>query len=231
VSRPNAQGMAWSLSLAAALTGCGGTIKQAGYPADWPARVATLAHAECPDLSGTYQAGDGERLLPFFLFGLADRTSTEWTDLVQVAERLLADPEGATVTVGHPDPDHIEVAVAQRGTPLARQVLTRSRRSATTAEVWFGQAERSFRCEPNAIVVVGSLVHDWDQYRLPAAEKKRRYPRPGGIAVGTSSGYFDFSKTTDGGLVMLQRLYHCYGECSLDHRWRRWEPARGATAN
>jgi len=116
------------------------------------------------------------------------------------------------------------------GTHLAKQVLTRSHRSPVAAEVWFGQHEKSFRCEPDGIVLVGAYIHDWPEYRLPDAEKKRRYRRPGKNDVGTARGYFDFSKSTDGSLTMRQRLFFCLGCGGLDELWRRWETAPGAAA-
>lgn len=231
VRRLNARRLVACLCLAAGLIGCGSAIRTAAYPADWPARVAAAAAAACPDISGRYQGSDGEQALAFFLFGVADRASPDWAELVRVNERLLADPGDSVVTIGAPDPDHIDVVVAVRGMPIARQVLTRSRRSASSAEMWSGQPEKSFRCEPGAIVVAGAFVHDWEQYRLPDAEKRRRYPRPGGTEVGISRGYFDFAKAADGSLVMRQRLYHCYGSCSLDERWRRWPAVRSAASS
>jgi hypothetical protein len=220
--------LAWTLLLLTALFGCGGTIMKAEYPSTWPSRVTNGAQADCLDISGSYKAGNGDSLLPFFLYGIPDTTSLDWANLVQINEQILVEPDGATVTIGSPDSDHIEVMVAMHGTPIAKQVLTRSRQSAAAAEVWFGQREQSFRCEPDGIVIVGAYVFNWDAYRLPYEEKKRRYRRPGKNDVGTSRGYFDFSKATNGSLIMRQRLYFCLG-CSLDELWRRWEPVLSPT--
>ena len=206
------------------LAGCGGTIQRAAYPAEWAPRVAPAPGADCADIAGTYRPGAGPQPLPFFLFGITERGSPQWLRMVEAVEQVRADPGASTVTVGFPQADRMEVVVAVRGVPIATQRLTRLRRSATLAEAWLGQDERSFRCDPDAVVIVGGFIHDWDQYRLPDPEKKRRFPRPGGMEVGTSRGYFDFSKATDGRLVMQQRLYHCYGSCSLDRLWRQWEP-------
>jgi len=220
---------AWTLLLLTALFGCGRTIMKAEYPSTWPPRVTNGAQADCLDLSGIFKASNGDSLLPFFLYGIPDTTSLDWANLVQINEQIMVEPDGATVTIGSPDSDHIEVVVAMHGTPIAKQVLTRSRQSATAAEVWFGQREQSFRCEPDGIVIVGAYVFNWDEYRLPYEEKKRRFRRPGKNDVGTSRGYFDFSKTTDGSLIMRQRLYFCLGCRSLDELWRRWEPALSST--
>jgi len=220
---------AWTLLLLTALFGCGRTIMKAEYPSTWPPRVTNGAQADCLDLSGIFKASNGDSLLPFFLYGIPDTTSLDWANLVQINEQIMVEPDGATVTIGSPDSDHIEVVVAMHGTPIAKQVLTRSRQSATAAEVWFGQREQSFRCEPDGIVIVGAYVFNWDEYRLPYEEMKRRFRRPGKNDVGTSRGYFDFSKTTDGSLIMRQRLYFCLGCRSLDELWRRWEPALSST--
>ena len=221
---------AWTLFLLTALFGCGGTIMKAEYPSTWSSRVTNGAQADCPDISGIFKASNGDSLLPFFLYGIPDTTSLDWANLVQVNEQILAEPDGATVTIGSPpDSDHIEVVVAMHGTPIAKQVLTRSRQSATAAEVWFGQREQSFRCEPDGIVIVGAYVFNWDEYRLPYEEKKRRFRRPGKNDVGTARGYFDFSKATDGSLIMRERLYFCLGCRSLDELWRRWEPVLSPT--
>ena len=221
---------AWTLLLLTALFGCGRTIMKAEYPSTWSSRVTNGAQADCPDISGIFKASNGDSLLPFFLYGIPDTTSLDWANLVQVNEQILAEPDGATVTIGSPpDSDHIEVVVAMHGTPIAKQVLTRSRQSATAAEVWFGQREQSFRCEPDGIVIVGAYVFNWDEYRLPYEEKKRRFRRPGKNDVGTARGYFDFSKATDGSLIMRERLYFCLGCRSLDELWRRWEPVLSPT--
>lgn len=220
---------AWILFLLTALFGCGGTIMKAEYPSTWPSRVTNGAQADCPDISGMFKASNSDSLLPFFLYGIPDTTSLDWANLVQVNEQILVEPDGATVTIGSPDSDHIEVEVAMHGTQIAKQVLTRSRQSATAAEVWFGQRDQSFRCEPDGIVIVGAYVFNWEEYRLPYEEKKRRFRRPGKNDVGTARGYFDFSKATDGSLIMRQRLYFCLGCKSLDELWRRWEPVLSPT--
>jgi hypothetical protein len=224
MNRLNCLPLAWLFLLAVGLSGCGNPIKIAEYPSTWPSRVTNSARLDCLDISGRYMASNGEHPLPFFLFGIPDTDSLDWANLVQINEQILAEPVGATVTIGFPDSDHIEVVVAMRGTPIAKQVLTRSRQS-TTASVWFGQDEKSFRCEPDGIVVVGAYIHDWSEYRLPFAEKKRRYRRPGKNDVGTSRGYFRFSRATDGSLVMRQGIFFCLGCGGLDELWRRWEPA------
>ena len=220
---------AWTLLLLTALFGCGGTIMKAEYPSTWPSRVTNGAKADCLDISGIFKASDGDSLLPFFLYGIPDTTSLDWANLVQTNEQILFEPDGATVTIGSPDSDHIEVVVAMHGTPIAKQVLTRSRQSATAAEMCFGQREQSFRCGPDGIVIVGAYVFDWDEYRLPYEEKERRFRRPGKNDVGTARGYFYFSKATDGSLIMRQRLYFCLGCRSLDELWRRWEPVLNPT--
>ncbi|MDP2142587.1 MAG: hypothetical protein Q8J80_00500 [Gallionella sp.] len=230
MNRLNFLSLPWVFLLSIGLSGCGGTIKKAEYPSTWPSRATYSVKTDCQDISGTYKASNGEQLLPFFLFGILDTTSLDWANLVQINEQLLAKPDGATVAIGTPDSDHIEVMVAIYGTPIAKQVLTRSRQSADAAELWFGQREQSFRCERDGIVIVGTYIHNWSEYRLSNEEKKRRYRRPGKNDVGTSRGYFDFSKTIDGRLIMRQRLFFCLGCGGIDELWRRWEPALGATA-
>ena len=230
MNQPSSLPLAWVFWLAIGLSGCGSPIKKAEYPSTWPSRETYSVIADCQDISGTYKANNGEQLLPFYLFGIPDTSSPDWANLVQINEQLMTEPDGATVTIGFPDSDHIEVVVAIHGAPIAKQVLTRSRQSADAAEVWFGQDDQSFRCEPDGIVVVGAYVFNWDAYRLPYEEKKRRYRRPGKNDVGTSRGYFDFSKATDGSLVMRQRLYFCLGCGNLDELWRRWEPVPDAIA-
>jgi hypothetical protein len=222
MNRLNSLPLAWVFLLAIGFSGCGGLIKKAEYPSTWPSRATSGIRTDCQDISGTYKASNGEQLLPFFLFGIPDTTSPDWANLVRINEQLMAESDGATVTIRSLDSDRIEVIVAKHGTPIANQVLTRSHQSADAAEVWFGQRDQSFRCEPKGTVIVGAYVHNWDAYRLPSEEKKRRYRRPGKNDVGTSRGYFDFSKATDGSLVMRQRLYFCLGCSGLDELWMRW---------
>lgn len=223
MNRLNFLSLAWVFVLAIEFSGCGSTIKKAEYPSAWPPRVISGIKTECQDISGTYKANNGEQLLPFFLFGIPDTTSPDWANLVKINEQLMAESDGATVTIRSPDSDHIEVVVAKHGTPIAKQILMRSLQSADAAEVWFGQREQSFRCEPDGTVMVGAYVSDWEAYRLPSEEKIRRYRRPGKNDVGTSRGYFDFSKASDGSLIMRQRLYFCLGCGGLDELWMRWE--------
>jgi hypothetical protein len=95
-------------------------------------------------------------------------------NLIQVyKERLLGDPDGTTVTIGSPDSEHIEVMGAIHGITVAKQLLKRSYQSESAA-VMFGQHKRSFRCEPDSLVINSSYIHDWDVYSLPYEEKKRR---------------------------------------------------------
>ena len=220
---------AWPLLFLTALFGCGGTIMKAEYPSTWPSRVTNGAQAECLDISGSYKASSGDSLLPFFVYGIPDTTSLEWAHLVRINEQILVEPDGATVTIAFPDSDHIEAVVAMHGTPIAKQILTRSPQSVAAAEVWFGQDEQSFRCQPDGVVIVGAYVSNWDEYRLPYEEKKRRFRKPGKNDVGTSRGYFDFARATDGSLTMRQRLYFCLGCGTLDEVWRRWEPVSRTT--
>ena len=214
-----------ALWLLTALFGCGPPILKAAYPNTWPSRVTNGTQTDCLDISGSYKASNGDALL----YGISDTTSLDWANLVQINEQILVEPDDATVTIGYSNSDHIEVVVAMHGTTLAKQVLTRSRLSADLAEVWFGQGDQSFRCDQDDVVIVGAYVFDWDAYRLPYEEKKRRYRRPGKNDVGTSRGYFDFSKASDGSLVMRQRLYFCIGCGTLDERWRQWEPVLSST--
>jgi hypothetical protein len=216
----------WALLLLTGLSGCGGTIKTAEYPSTWPQRIMSSSRADCLDISGTYKASNGLPLLPFFLFGITDENSLDWANLIQVyKEHLLADPDGTTVMIGSPDSEHIEVIVAIHGITVARQLLTRSYQSENAA-VWFGQHNRSFRCEPYGIVINSSYIHDWDVYSLPYEEKKLRYRRIFGAVgpLGVSEGYFDFSKTTNGSLVARARLYGSYPCESLNEYWQLWEP-------
>lgn len=208
--------------LATSLGGCGLKIKKAEYPSAWPSRLTNNVKADCHDISGTYKASNGEQLLPFFLFGIPDTTSPGWANLVQINEQIRAEPDGATVTIRFPDSDHIESTVAMHGTPIAKQVLTRSLRSADAAE-WLGQPDQSFRCESNGIVILGAYIFNWHEYYLPREEKKRRYRRPGKNDVGTTHGVFDFSKAVDGSLIMQERPYFCLGCGNIDATWRRWE--------
>ena len=218
--------LACALLLMTGLSGCGGTIRKVEYPSTWPARITYSSRVDCLDISGTFKASNGLPMLPFFLFGITDNNSLDWANLVRIyEERLLADPDGATVTIGFPDSDHIEVVVAIHGTTVAKQTLARSHQSASAA-VWFGQRARSFRCELGGIVINSSYVHSWDVYRLPYEEKKRHYRRTWGVVgpLGVSEGYFYFSKTTNGSLVMRADIYGCYPCDSLDGYWRQWEP-------
>jgi hypothetical protein len=227
VKAENARSLAWILLLATALAGCGARIKGTEYPVAWPARVEKAGNAECVDITGSYKAGTGDSLLPFFLFGINETSSREWSDLVQVNEQVLAAPDDSTVSIGLPDSDRMEVVVAVRGTPIARQFLQRSHLSASTAEMWLGQGDRTFRCNPDSIVTVGASVSDWTRFRLPYEERKRLYKRRDIRHAGTSHGYFDFSKAVDGSLVMRERRFFCVDCGKLDHRWRRWEPVSG----
>jgi hypothetical protein len=154
----NLLSLAWTLLLLTALFGCGGTIMKAEYPNTWPSRVKNGAQADCLNISGSYKAGNGDSLLPFFLYGIPDTTSLDWASLVQINEQILVEPNGATVTIGSSDSDHIEVVVAIHGTPIGKQALTRSRQSAAAAEVSFGQHQHSFRCEPDGIVILGTYI-------------------------------------------------------------------------
>lgn len=205
----------------------------AEYPNSWPPRISYSSRADCIDISGTYKVSDSLPLLPFFLFGIVDEGSLDWANLVRIYERhLLADPDGATVTIGSPDSDHLQVVVAMRGMTVAKQVLTRSHQTERDIQ-WFGQHRQSFHCEPDGIVINSSYIHNWDIYNLPYEEKKRRYRRPHGGAVGppgVSEGYFYFSKTTNGSLVMRAHLYGCYDCSGLDEYWRQWEPVLNPTA-
>lgn len=220
--------LAWILILSAALIGCSARIKRTEYPSAWPARVETKSeNAECIDISGSYKAGNGDSLLPFFLFGINETSSPEWVNLVQVNEQVLAAPDDSTVTVGFLDVDRIEVVVAIRGTPIARQILQRSHLSASTAEMWLGQGDKTFRCDPDSIVTVGASVSDWVRFRLPYEERKRLYRRRDIRHAGTSHGYFNFSRAVDGSLVMRERRFFCVDCDNLNHRWRRWEPVLG----
>lgn len=199
-------------------------MKRTEYPGAWPARVEKAGNAECIDISGSYKAGDGDSLLPFFLFGVDDTSSHEWSDLVQINEQVLAAPDDSTVTVSFLDADRIEVVVAIRGTPIARQVLKRSHLSASAAEMWLGQGDQTFRCDADSIVTAGASVSDWVKFRLPYEERKRLYRRRDIRHAGTSYGYFDFSKALDGSLVMRERRFFCVDCGNLNYRWRRWEP-------
>ena len=225
--RKHARSLAWILILSTVLVGCTARIKGTEYPVAWPARIEKAGNAECIDISGSYKAGSGDSLLPFFLFGVNETSSHEWSDLVQINEQVLAAPDDSTVTVGFPDADRMEVVVAVRGTPIARQVLQRSHLSASTAEMWLGQGDRTFRCEPDSVVTVGASVSDWTRFRLPYEERKRLYKRRDIRHAGTSHGYFDFSIAVDGSLVMRERRFFCVDCGNLDHRWRRWEPELG----
>lgn len=198
-------------------------MKRAEYPLAWPARVEKAENAACIDISGSYKAGNGDSLLPFFLFGINETSSHEWSELVQINEQILAEPDDSTVTIRFIDADRIEVAVAIRGTPVARQVLKRSNLSASVAEMWLGQDDQTFRCDPDSVVTAGAYVSDWVKFRLPYEERKRLY-RPRDIRhAGTSHGYFDFSKAIDGSLVMRERRFFCVDCGNLNDRWRRWE--------
>jgi len=179
------------------------------------------ASAQCRDISGTYRASSGGQLLPFFLFGVLDTESPDWSALVQFTRELRAQPDDAIVTIRSPDPDRLEVLVSVQGRPSAKQVLSRSRRSAAAAD-WWGQGEQSFRCEADGVAIAGTQVVDWDAYLLPDAEKKRRYRRPGTNDVGTARGIYRFAKAADGSLVMHQDIWVCLGACDLATE-RRWE--------
>lgn len=223
--------LGWALLLLTGVSGCGGTHIKAEYPANWPSRITSSASAGCLDITGTYKASNGIPLLPFFLFGITDEASNDWDNLIQIyKERLLADPDDATVTIGYPDSEHIEVIVAIHGVTVAKQLLIRSYQSETAA-VWFGQQKRSFRCEPDSVVLNSSYIHDWEVYSLPNEEKKRRYRRMFGAVgpLGVSEGYFYFSKSVKGSLVARVSLYGCYPCENLDDYWQGWEPILSPT--
>ena len=212
--------------LLTSLSGCGSTLRTAEYPAAWPSRITSSSSSSCLDITGSYKIDNGLSLLPFFLFGIIDETSLDWENLIQVyKEHLLADPDSTTVTIRSPDAEHIEVVVATDGITVAKQVLTRSYQSESAAII-FGQDKLSFRCEPDSVIINSSYVHDWDVYRLPDEEKKRRYRRMFGAIgpLGVSGGYFYFSKTSSGSLVARVSLYGCYPCKRLDEYWQRWEP-------
>lgn len=98
-----------------------------------------------------------------------------------------------TVTINQPDSKRIEVVVAVDGRAAARQVMTRSHQSASDA-TWLGQHSQSFRCEPNAVVLNSAYVHDWQVYKLPEEDKKRRYRRMHGAVgplIATGGNSFD----------------------------------------
>jgi hypothetical protein len=217
--------------LLAGVSGCSGTIRKAAYPATWPSRITSSSSTGCLDISGTYKTSNDLPLLPFFAFGMTDEASLDWGNLIQVyKERLFADPHGTTVTIGFPDSEHMEVIVAMHGTTVAKQLLTRSYQS-ESAVVMFGQHKRSFRCEPDSVVINSSYIHDWDAYSLPYEEKKRHYRRMFSAVgpLGVSEGYFFFSKTINGSLVACVHLYGCYPCKSLDEYWQRWEPILSPT--
>ena len=170
-------------------------------------------------------------MLPFLLYGIVDEDSPEWKHLVHIYEKyLLPDPSTAVVTVAYPDSEHLEVAMVIHGKTVAKQVLTRSSQSENNA-VWFGQNSQSFRCESDSIVINSAYIHDWDIYTLPDEEKKRRYRRLHGAVgpLGVSEGFFYFSTTDDGHLVMRAHRYGCYPCQSLDEFWWQWEPTNSST--
>lgn len=212
------------LVLSAALFGCGAGMKRAEYPGAWPARVEKAENVACIDISGSYKAGTGDSLLPFFLFGINETSSHEWFDLAQINEQILAEPDDSTVTIRFLNVDHIEVVVAIRGTLIARQVLKRSHLSASVAEMWLGQGDQTFRCDSDSVVTAGAYVNDWVKFRLPYEERKRLYRSRDIRHAGTSHGYFNFSKAIDGSLVMRERRFFCVDCGNLNDRWRRWEP-------
>lgn len=223
--------LGWALLLLTGVSGCGGTIRKAEYPATWPPRIMSNSIAGCLDISGTYKTSNGLPLLPFFVFGITDEASRDWGNLIKVyRERLLADPDDTTVTIGSPDSEHIEVIVAIHGVTVAKQLLTRSYQSEFSAAM-LGQDNRSYRCEPDSIVINSAYIHDWDVYSLPGGEKNRRYRRMSGAVgpLGVSEGYFYFSKAINGSLVARMRLYGCYPCKSLDEYWQRWEPILSPT--
>lgn len=222
--RKRAFSHAWILVLSTALFGCGASMKRAEYPGAWPARVEKAENAACIDISGRYKAGNGDSLLPFFLFGINETSSHEWSDLARINAQILAEPDDSTVTIRFLDVARIEVVVAIRGTPVARQVLKRSHLSASVAEMWLGQSDQTFRCDPDSVVTAGAYVSDWVKFRLSYEERKRLYRWRDIGHAGTSHGYFDFSKATDGSLVMRERRFFCVDCGNLNDLWRRWEP-------
>ncbi len=207
------------------LAGCGGAIVKAGYPAAWPPISADVARADCRDISGTFQAYNGDALLPFIVSGISDTSSREWQLLVELNERVLARPSAATVTVQQRGADAIDVEVSIDGATAWHATLERIDRSTAVAEGWSGQPARTFRCEADGIVIAAAFVNDWSTYGLSEDDKRRRYRRPGLNDVGTSRGYFDLSKAVDGSLVVRERLFFCIDCASLDQRWHRWVPA------
>lgn len=223
MNRKKLLSLIWTPVLLTALLGCCSTIIKAEYPSTWPSRVKDGTQSDCLDISGSYKASNGDSLLPFFLYGIPDTHSLDWANLVEINEQILAKPYGGTVTIGSVDSDHIEVVVAINGTPIGKQILARSRKST--------KDKQSFLCEPDSIVISGAYIFNWDEYRLPREEKKRVYRRPGKNDVGTSRGYYHFSKASNGNLVMLQKTYFCLGDCNLNEEWRQWEPTRSPTTN
>lgn len=207
--------------LAAGLSGC----SSSPHLATLPSAGSYQQSADCRDISGTYRASGGGTLLPFFLFGVLDTASPEWAALVELTRQLRSQSDDAVVTIRSPGPDQLEVLVAVQGVPRAKQVLARSRASPAAAE-WWGQGERSFRCERDTLAIAGAQVVDWDEYLLPESEKKRRYRRPGTNDVGTARGVYRFSRAVDGSLVMQQQIHFCLGACETATDGR-WEPVRG----
>jgi len=205
------------------ITGCGGEIQIAEYPGNWPQRISS--NEECHDISGTYKMTKDQSLLPFFLFGIVNYDSQEWKNLVRAYEKnILIDSDKITVTIESSDTDHLKIVLATNGVPVATQILSRSYQSHNKA-VFFGQDKQSFRCEAEGIVINSAYIHDWNVYRLPKEEKKRRYRRLYGAVgpLGVSAGYFSFSKTINGNLVMHAHLYGCYPCENLDEYWQQWE--------
>lgn len=229
VSLLPALGLGW-LMLFAALSGCGSTPEKAAYPAAWPPLIAPASVASCLDISGTYKAADGESILPFLVFGITDEASTDWRNLnLAYKEHVLRDPGGTTVSIAFSDPEHIDVTLATRGTTVASRSLTRSRQSEFDA-VMFGQHARSFRCEPDGVVINSAYIHDWRVYSLSDDEERLRFSRLRGAVgpLGVSEGYVHFSKSTDGALVARVHLYGCYPCDELGEHWQRWAPVQRA---
>lgn len=222
MNRVHTRRRACTLLLCAGLVGCTDAGPLA-YPSTWAPRITPRAAVDCHDITGTYAASNGAQLLPFFLFGVLDTESPEWTQLVRTHQSILAAPDAVTVTISSPDPEHLAVLVAMNASPLARQVLKRSHRSPGTTMRWT-PGDHTFRCDADGVVITGTHIHDWHEYQLTDAEKQRRYRRPGRNDVGTARGNYRFAKAADGSLVMHEHLYFCLG-CDFADKWRQWAPA------
>jgi 2-methylisocitrate lyase-like PEP mutase family enzyme len=209
--------------LAAAVAGC------ASPPA--PVAGSPDGGGQCPDIAGTYRASSAGQFLPFFLFGVHDTASPEWSALVHFVQQLRTVADEASVTIRSPDPERMEVIVTVRGRPSARQVLARSRRSpaaARTATAMRGGAAHRIHqavaaAPPTA--AISTRESSMESVRPSIADRRRTFQRL------HASGCFVIPNPWDAGSARcLQGLgFQALATTSAGFAWSKARPDNGVT--